>query len=263
MEGTSSFSHIQFAVSNRVAYIVLNRPPMNVLTIKLMREINNALDLISKMRPGEVCAVVVVAAPGSTAFSAGAAVEEHRPEIVYQMIQEFHNIYRNLNFLGKPVVGVVNGQALGGGCELVAFCDLVLAVPTAKFAQPEIRLGVYPPMAAILLPKLIGFRRTAQMLLTGEVLDAQEAQRLGLVNYIVSEENLATKTEELLNVLRSFSGPVLESTRRALHTAAFHDVEEIMDKLEDQYLNQLMNLHDTREGLEAFLNKRKPVWQHK
>ncbi|MBX7219172.1 MAG: enoyl-CoA hydratase/isomerase family protein [Blastocatellia bacterium] len=256
-------THIQFAISNRVAYIVLNRPPMNVLTIKMMREINQALDQISKLLPGEVCSIVFVAAPGSQAFSAGTAVEEHRAEVSYQMLNEFHLIYRNLTILGKPVVGVVNGQALGGGCELVASCDLVIATPNAKFAQPEIRLGVFPPMASILLPRVIGVRRTAQMLLTGEVLDAQEALKAGLINYVVPEDQLATKSEELLNVLRGFSGPVLECARRALHTSILNDIDEIMEKLEDQYLNQLMSLKDPHEGLDAFLNKRKPVWKHR
>lgn len=233
MEGVETLTHIQFAISNRVAYIILNRPPLNVLTIKMMTEINGVLDRVTKMRPGEICAVVFVATPGSTAFSAGAAVEEHRPEIVYQMLQEFHNIYRNLAFLAKPVIGVVNGQALGGGCELVAYCDLVIASPQAKFAQPEIRLGVFPPMASVLLPRLIGTRRAAQMILTAEVLDAKEALRAGLVNYIVPDDQLATKTEDLLNVLRGYSAPVLEATRRALHTSSHHDVEEIMKQLED------------------------------
>lgn len=256
-------NYIQLTISNRVAYIILNNPPLNILTIKMMKEINDVLDLISKKTPNEVCAVVFAAAPGSKMFSAGVSVEEHKDEFVYQMLQEFHGIYRNLNSINKPVIGVINGQALGGGCEFVAYCDLVIASPHAKFAQPEIKLGVFPPMASILLPKLIGVRRTTHMVLTGEIIDAQEAQNIGLINYVVPEDQLISKAEEILNILRGYSSSVLEITRQALQISAFYKVEEIMDEVEDLYLNQLMSLEDPKEGLDAFLQKRKPEWKHK
>jgi enoyl-CoA hydratase/carnithine racemase len=259
----TSTAHIQFTVVNRVAYIVLNSPPLNVMTIAMMSEINAVLDQISKMPPGEICALAFAAAPECTAFSTGISIEDHRPTTAYQTLQEFHGIYRNLRIMGKPVVGVVNGQAFSSGCELVAFCDIVIASTAATFGQPELRFGIYPPTATVLLPRLIGTRRTTRMILFSEVLDAAEAQRAGLIDYVVPPEQLGAKAEELLNVLRSYSSPVLESARRALHTANFNDIEELLEQVEDQYLNQLMNLADATEGLDAFREKRKPVWRHR
>lgn len=263
MEVSLSTNYIQYTVVDRVAYIVLNSPPLNIMTIGMMSEINETLDTISKLPPGEVCAVVFAAAPECTAFSTGISIEDHRPTTAYQTLQEFHGIYRNLKIMGKPVVGVVNGQAFSSGCELVAFCDIVIASTTATFGQPELRFGIYPPTASVLLPRLIGVRRTNRMVMFAEVLDAPEAQRAGLIDFVVPQEQLGSKAEELLNVLRGYSAPVLESARRALHTTSFHDVEELLRQVEDQYLNQLMTFADATEGLEAFREKRKPVWRHR
>lgn len=253
---------VQLSLERRIAFLTLTSPPLNILTLGLMREINQRLDELGRQPAQSFQAIVIAAAPECTAFSTGVSVEDHQPTKAYQTLQEFHAIYRNLRTLSKPVVGIVRGQAFGMGCELVAYCDLVLAVTTATFGQPEIRLGLYPPTASVLLPRIIGWRRAMRMVLLSEVLDAAEAQRAGLVDYVVPPEQLATKTEELLAVLHGWSAPVLESARRALHTAYFHDVEAAMAAVEDQYLNQLMNYADVQEGLRAFREKRKPVWQH-
>src|SRR5207247_6343275 len=137
--------------------MTLARPPVNILSIAMMQEINAALDRCSQQR--DLAAIVFAAAPDCRAFSAGVAVEEHTHETVFQMLDSFHAIFRNLEQIARPAVAVVNGPALGGGCELVAFCDLVIASDQARFGQPEIKLGVFPPVAAILLPRIIGDRR--------------------------------------------------------------------------------------------------------
>jgi cyclohexa-1,5-dienecarbonyl-CoA hydratase len=263
MEPAVSHSLIQFRVSGRVAYVTLSAPPLNTLTVTMMREINAALDSLSRMPPGAVYAVVFSAAPEATAFSTGISIEDHRAATAYQTLQEFHNIYRNLHFLGKPVIGVVNGQAFSAGCELVAYCDIVVASATATFGQPEARLGLFPPMATALLPRIVGARRALRMVLLGEALDAHEAQRAGLVDYVVPSDQLAAKAKELVDALGGYSAPVLETARRALHTSMFQDVEARLEEIEDQYLNQLMSLQDAAEGLEAFRQKRKPVWRHR
>src|SRR5687767_468548 len=120
----SSYEHINFKIEDRVGRITLARAPLNVLHIAMMREIGDA--------------------PDARAFSAGVAVEEHVPETIYQMLESFHNIFRTLETLARPVVALVNGAALGGGCELVAACDIVVASEQARFGQPEIKLGVFP-----------------------------------------------------------------------------------------------------------------------
>src|SRR6185369_3731942 len=210
-----------------------------------------------------ICAIVFAANPNSKAFSAGVSVEEHRKETIYQMLESFHSIFRILYTYSKPTVAVVNGPALGGGCELVSFCDVVIASEKAKFGQPEIRLGVFPPIAAIILPRLIGLKRAAEMIFTGESIDAIEAQSLGIVNFVVDEDQLETRLQEVLTNFREQSAVVLESTRRALYTGFYSDFEATLTKVEEQYLIQLMGLDDPQEGLKAFMEKRKPVWRHR
>jgi cyclohexa-1,5-dienecarbonyl-CoA hydratase len=180
------------------------------------------------------------------------------------MLESFHNIFRALEAMAKPVVALVDGAALGGGCELVAACDIVVASERARFGQPEIKLGVFPPVAAIMLPRIIGERRARELILTGELIDAPEALRLGLVNYMVSPAELEAKGQEILARLRELSAPALELTRRALDIARGGELlEDLLARVESLYLNELMKTEDANEGVRAFMEKRKPVWRNR
>ena len=125
-----------------------------------------------------LAAIVFDAAADCNAFSAGVAVEEHVEETIFQMLDSFHGIFRNLEQIARPTIAIVDGAALGGGCELVAACDIVIASERARFGQPEIKLGVFPPVAAVLLPRVIGDKRARELILTGELIEAPEAARL-------------------------------------------------------------------------------------
>ena len=120
----------------------------------MLREINEALNQCAHER--ELAAIVFDAAVDCNAFSAGVAVEEHVEETIFQMLDSFHGVFRNLEQIARPTIAIVDGSALGGGCELVAACDIVIASERARFGQPEIELGVFPPVAAVLLPRVIG-----------------------------------------------------------------------------------------------------------
>jgi cyclohexa-1,5-dienecarbonyl-CoA hydratase len=257
----SSYRHIHFSVEDRVGRISLARAPLNVLNIAMMREVTAALEACAEER--EMVAVVFAAAPEARAFSAGVAIEEHVAETIYQMLESFHNIFRALEAMAKPVVALVDGAALGGGCELVAACDMVVATTRARFGQPEIKLGVFPPVAAIMLPRLIGERRARELVLTGELIDAPEALRLGLVNYVVAPAELEAKGQEILARLRELSAPALEFTRRALDSARAERLEDVLARVESLYLNELMKTEDAGEGINAFMEKRKPVWRNR
>src|SRR2546421_11186645 len=198
------FQNIKFRIEDRVARITFARPPLNILNIAMMREIGDALSQCAQHR--DLAAIVFAAAEGTRAFSAGVAVEEHVAETVFQMLDSFHSIFRSLAQISKPVVGVIDGPALGGGCELVAACDVVIASERARFGQPEIKLGVFPPVAAILLPRVIGDKRARELILTGEIIDAHEAGRLGLCNHVVPGAQLEGKLLEVLAKLRELSG---------------------------------------------------------
>ena len=256
-----NYQHIRFRVEERVARITFARPPLNIFTIAMMREVDAALTACMIMH--DVVAVVFDSAEGSRAFSAGVSVEEHQPETVYQMLESFHGVFRTMEQLAKPTIALVSGAALGGGCELVAGCDIVICDERAKFGQPEIKLGVFPPVAAILLPRVIGERRGRELLLTGEIFDAREAAQLGLVSHVVKAEQLEAKLQETLARLRELSAPALEMTRRAMDAARGRPFLDALERVEDIYLNELMKTEDAHEGVRAFMEKRKPEWRNK
>ena len=257
----AQYKDIQFAVTDRVARITLARPPLNVISIAMAKEITDAINRAGVIP--DICAIVFAAPAGARTFSAGVAIEEHRPETVYQMLEAFHDIFRTLNVASKPVLALVGGAALGGGCELAAFADIVIATPMARFGQPEIKLGVFPPLAAVVLPRVVGDKKAREMILTGELLTAEEAHAAGLVNYVVADSELEAKGEEMLNALRQLSAPALAMTRRAIVDGAWRGFNEALKRAEGIYLNQLMQLKDAGEGIEAFLAKRPPRWKHK
>jgi len=255
------YQSIKFSIEDRVGRITFTRPPLNVFNIAMMGEINDAISECASQR--DVVAIVFEAGANSRAFSAGVAVEEHVEETIYRMLDSFHGIFRQLEQAAKPTIAVVDGAALGGGCELVAGCDIVIASERARFGQPEIKLGVFPPSAAILLPRIIGDKRARELILTGELIDAPEALRLGLVNAVVSSAQLEQKTQEVLVKLRELSAPALEATRRAIDLARGASFEDALRKVEDLYLNELMKTEDAHEGVNAFMQKRKPAWKNK
>ena len=256
-----STSKVQLRIDDRVARITINNPPLNVLTLDIVGALADAIN--DAAREPQLCAILFEPAPGCRAFSAGFAVEEHRAEIAYQLIDGFNAIFRSLDFYSKPTVAVVPEAALGAGCELAAFCDIVIASEKARFGLPEIKMGVFPPLACVYLPRIIGQKRAREMILTGALLTAKEAQQIGMVTSVVADEALGAKTDEVLGRRRGLSAAVLETARRALVEAAGMPFEEGLSKVEDIYLNQLMNLKDPGEGLIAFLEKRAPKWKHR
>lgn len=253
--------NISFKIEDRVARITFTRPPLNVFNIAMMREIGAALASLTQER--NIVAIVFAAEPGARAFSAGVAVEEHVAGTVYQMLDSFHGIFRQLEQLARPTIAVVEGSALGGGCELVAACDIVIASDQARFGQPEIKLGVFPPVAALLLPRVIGDKRARELILTGELIDAVEAARIGLVNHVVPAAALEQKTQEVLSKLRELSATALEMTRKALDLGNGRSLDAALRDAEDIYLHELMKTSDAGEGISAFMEKRKPSWRNR
>ena len=253
-----TFQNVKFSIDDRVARITLARPPLNILNIAMMREVGEALNNCANQN--DLAAIVFDAEEGSRAFSAGVAIEEHVPETVAEMLATFHEIFRKLIQIAKPAIAVVDGAALGGGCELVLACDIVIASERAKFGQPEIKLGVFPPVAAILLRRIVGDKKAREMILTGDTIDAREALRFGLVNHVVPANAVTTRLTEVLAKLRELSGASLSVTRRLLDDG--EDFDAVLRSVEDIYLNDLMKSHDANEGLRSFMEKRKPTWRH-
>jgi len=256
-----TYQYIKFRIDDRAARITFARPPLNVLNIAMMREVNDALGQCAHQR--ELAAIVFDAAADCNAFSAGVAVEEHVEETIFQMLDSFHGIFRNLEQIARPTIAIVDGAALGGGCELVAACDIVIASERARFGQPEIKLGVFPPVAAVLLPRVIGDKRARELILTGELIEAPEAARLGLVNYLLPRSELEQKASDLLSRFRNLSTAVLAFTKEAMDLGRGGSLDSALKQVEDLYLNELMKTHDAPEGIKAFTEKRKPEWRHR
>jgi cyclohexa-1,5-dienecarbonyl-CoA hydratase len=255
------YQHIIFEKQDGVARVMLNKPPLNVLDIAMMREINDALEGLDS--DPSIKVLVFEAAEGSKAFSAGVDISEHTAAKVDEMIEVFHQIFRLLDSLEIPTLAVVGGAALGGGCELVLFCDMVIASEKASFGQPEIQVGVLPPIAVVALPEIIGPKKTMEMVLTGDRIKALEAERLGLVNKVVPPEELQAASFELVEKLTKLSGTVLRLTKRTVRLGGGGSFEDGLTAVEKVYLGPLMDTEDAHEGLAAFMEKRPPVWKDK
>src|SRR5919106_1105132 len=246
MKMASTYQNIRVHIEDRVGRITFARPPLNVFNIEMMREIGSA---ISECAQRELVAIVFDADKECRSFSAGVAVEEHVQDTIFQMLDSFHAIFRSLEQLAKPTIAVVDGAALGGGCELVAACDIVIASDRARFGQPEIKLGVFPPVAAVLLPLVIGEKRARELILTGEIIDAVEAGRLGLCNHVVPAAHLEPKLNELLAKLRELSGSSLSFARQSLDLGRGRAIENALSEQENIYLHELMKTQDANEGV--------------
>jgi cyclohexa-1,5-dienecarbonyl-CoA hydratase len=243
------------------AWISINRPPLNVLDIPTMEEMNRALTDV-KAREKNLRALVITA-EGDKAFSAGVEVADHTPDKVDRMIEVFHQIFRHLDALEIPTVAAVKGAALGGGCEVALFCDMIVAADNLKIGQPEIKLGVFPPLAAVMLPRVIPEKRAFELLCGGEVIRAPEAQALGLLNRVFPLASFAEEFGKFLATFTSLSGASLRATKRAIRAAKGLSFPDALARVERLYLDDLMKTEDAREGLASFMDKRPPVWRNR
>jgi len=252
------YKTIRVEEKDLIGRIIFNKPPLNILNIEMMKEINQALKEFQEKN----LKVLILNANGK-AFSAGVDVSDHTKDKVAEMINVFHEIFKNLHKINAPTVALVNGAALGGGCEVATFCDIVIASEKSKFGQPEIMVGVFPPIAAAIFPKLMWSKKALELMLTGETIRANEAKELGLVNHILPVENFEVEAEKFVNEkIANNSAVVLQLTKRAFMEGATQNYSESIKKIEDIYLNELMKTNDANEGLAAFLEKRQPIWKN-
>jgi len=250
--------HIQADFKEGVATLTLNRAPLNWLNIEMMEEINAFFEGLLKEKSLKL---LVIQAAGK-AFSVGVEVADHMGDLAPKMIGVFHRMFRLMDALKVPSLAVVNGSALGGGCELALYCDMVIATEKSKFGQPEIQVGVFPPIAALVFPRIIGRKKAMELILTGDTISAQEASVLGLINKVVSEASLGQEVNAFVEKFTKLSGLVLKLTKEATLAGLNDDMNEGLKAIEKIYLNQLMKTQDAMEGLKAFLEKRNPTWKN-
>jgi len=252
------FGNIIYEAEGGVAKITINRPPLNILNVETVLEITSAL---KTAKEDESVSMVLITGAGDRAFSAGAEVRDHMPDRVDRFLDAFNEMFYSLMEVDKPTIAAVNGYALAGGCELAMACDIVVASENALFGVPEINVGVFPPVALVLLPKLVGRVKALELVLTGDTVNAEEAKQLGLVNRVVPADKLGEEVNKVIAKLREKSPIVLKLTRMALYRALDMEFRKALESVTDIYKGQLMKTEDAIEGLKAFLEKRKPVWK--
>lgn len=256
----SGFKFLHYERTGDLIRIAINRPPFNVLDIATMAEMNLALDRALEEQGAKALMLTGV---GEKAFSAGVDVADHTKDKVSAMIETFHGNIKRVLAMPIPTVAAINGAALGGGCEFAIACDMVVAAEGAKLGQPEIKLGVFPPIAAILMPRIAPTPRAMELVLGGGIIDAREAHAIGLVNKVYPRETFVADTAKFLEQFLSLSRAALVYAKHAMREAAGRPFHEALHHVEQIYLKDMMATEDATEGLNAFMEKRKPVWKNR
>ncbi len=252
-----TMNFIDLTKSGDLTRICIRRPPLNYLNLELLQELEGHLERLTGALSGRA---IILEAEGK-AFSAGLDMAEQTRERIFLLVEQFHRVAQALNSVPRPTIAVVRGIAVGAGNELAACCDFIVASEGASFGQPEIKFGSIPSLAPLLLPALVGARRAADMILTGDLIGPAEAQKAGLVHTVAAEDKIGAAVEGIVAKFRRVSLPVLEIALESVRRSRARAFEEDLREAESRYLNRLIELEDWAEGVQAFIEKRAPRWK--
>jgi enoyl-CoA hydratase len=242
----------------KVAVVTVNRPDkLNALNVRTRLEL---LAAFKALEGDDEVRVVVITGAGEKAFIAGADINEFAGKTALEEREVMRNsrAFDAVEDFPKPVIAMINGYALGGGCELAMACDIRIAATTARLGQPEIKLGIIPGGGGTQrLPRLVGEGKAMELILTGDMIDAGEAHRLGLVNHVVAPQELEAKTMELANRIAEMSPVALRLAKQAVKNAARLNLRTGLDSEADLFALSFTS-QDKEEGISAFIAKRKP-----
>jgi len=253
------FKFIRMRFDGGVARMTLNRPEHNLLNEAMLRELADGITFAGEREDVKM----ILLDSACKVFCGGIDLGEYTSQRVFQMLDAFHAAFSGMMDVGKPVVCVINGPAIGGGAELAAFGDLVIATPKARFAQPEITIGVFPPLASTILPFLVGPKTALELILTGEPVTAERALELGMVNRLVPEAQLEQTVADITARITAHSGPVLTMAKKAILGGMGMSLRDGLKHSMNIFLNELYRLEDSQEGLLALIEKRKPNWKNR
>jgi cyclohexa-1,5-dienecarbonyl-CoA hydratase len=242
-----------------LARITFTHPPLNVFDFELMDEMAQALESL-RQRP-KISAVVI--GGSDRAFSAGVDVAVHTPELVPAMFQKFHGLILALVKFPKITIAEVRGACLGGGAELAMVSDMCFTTPDAKWGFPEITLGCYPPVACTALAALVGQKRAADLIFTGRIFSGSEAAEWGLANEAVAEGELQRAIQRKLDHLFNLSPAALAHAKKAFYAWDSIHLDKGLARAEKIYIEELMQTEDAKEGIQAWMEKRKAEWKGK
>lgn len=250
---------IKYEMTDGVARITYDRPKHNVFNIDLMNELNALLD---KLAADDDLKCVVFFGEGPS-WCAGVEVGDHKPECVDQMIEVFDGMLQRIHGLDVPTIAAVHGICLGGGMEAAIACDIVIASERAKFGQPEIKLGFFPPYAVVRLPELVGPAKAIEICTSGRTYSAQEAKDFGFVGHVIAEDGFSEAVEKMIKEIAYCSPLIIRLNKRAVRQSLGLAFPDAARKANDYFLNVLMKTGDTLEGIASFEEKRRPVWKNK
>jgi cyclohexa-1,5-dienecarbonyl-CoA hydratase len=253
------YEFVKVRLEGGAARMTLSRPEHNLLNESMLRELAEGIEYVG----GRDDIKIIVLDSACKVFCGGIEVGEYTSQRVFQMLDAFHAAFAAMVDVAKPVITIVNGPAIGGGAELAAFGDMVIATPKARFAQPEITIGMFPPLASTILPYLVGPKVALELVLTGEPVSAERALDLGLVNRLIPEAQLETTVKDLLTRMTGHSGAVLTMAKKAILGGMGMSLRDGLKHSMSIFLNELYRLEDSQEGLHALVEKRKPNWKNR
>ena len=257
--GTASTTRLNLEVSSPVARITLINPPLNVIDLPMMQELQQAFSETES----HTDISTIVFQGDARAFSAGVDVKAHLPDQIREMLTSFHAVIRAIVASRKVTLAAVRGACLGGGAELAALCDMVYTARDASWGFPEIKLGCYPPVAAVVLATLIGQKAASELILTGRQFSGDEAAAMGLATRSVAAEELESVVERTLAELLQLSPVALAHAKKAIYAWDAIHFDKGLARAEKIYLDELISTADSHEGIIAFLDKRPPKWTGK
>ena len=255
----ADYSFVKFEEASGVARITFARPKHNVFNIEMMNELNGLLDTLVS---DDSLKCVVFYGEGPS-WCAGVEVGDHKPDMAHEMVSVFNGIFERINRLDVPTLAAVHGLCVGGGMEAAVACDIVMASEKAKFGQPEIKLGFFPPYAVVRLPELVGPAKTIEICTSGKIYSAGEAQTLGFVGHVSPDERFTDDVEKMIREIAYNSPLIIRLNKRAVKKCLGKPFPDAVETASDYFLNVMMKTEDTLEGIASFEEKRKPVWKNK
>ena len=252
----SKLARLRVDVGAPIARITLCHPPLNVIDLAMMEELAHALEDIESRSD---ISILLLSGDGK-AFSVGVDVAAHTPDKIQEMLSKFHAVIRLLIASKKVTIAAVHGHCLGGGGELAMVCDMVYTSASAQWGFPEIKLACYPPVACTALAALVGQKRAAELILTGRTISGVEAAEIGLATRSVADEELAGTVDASIEELKQLSPTALAITKKAIYAWDSMHFDKGLARAEKIYLEELIKTSDAREGITAFMEKRRPNW---